>query len=166
MREICLFFAIISHQTGLQRTDYSSAMGALFRFFSGWLIRSPVSRRALGECNAIDGSGILQWRVDFCQHPDNRVRRFRSSCLETPSPVPELTNPPARWVERKIEFRVHLTIMGSSGTEEYVRRSIRGSCIRTRTSLFRLRTRGPSRQDNRRLQWFLVAYRETGTEYS
>ena len=44
---------LLPSKTGLERTDYSAAKGTLFWLFSGGQIRSPVSRRALGECNAI-----------------------------------------------------------------------------------------------------------------
>ncbi|MFZ1008439.1 MAG: hypothetical protein WAN65_16475, partial [Candidatus Sulfotelmatobacter sp.] len=52
-REQCPYFAIIPKQTGLQRTDCSAAKAVISWLFSGGHIRSPVSRSALGECNAI-----------------------------------------------------------------------------------------------------------------
>ena len=47
------YFAIILGQTGRQRTDCSAANVVLSSLFSGRHMRSPVSMRALGECNAI-----------------------------------------------------------------------------------------------------------------
>jgi hypothetical protein len=53
MRETCPYSAIFHPQTGLQRTDCPSARGPPSRLFSGGHMRSPVSRRAVGECKAI-----------------------------------------------------------------------------------------------------------------
>jgi hypothetical protein len=58
IRENCPYFAIVPGQTGPQRTDCSAAKASLFGLFSGGHMRSPVSRRALGECNAITCLGL------------------------------------------------------------------------------------------------------------
>jgi hypothetical protein len=65
IRESCPFFAILPRQTGLQRTDCSAAKGTLFPLFSGGQVRSPVSGRVLGECNAIRKRGLVHSELTF-----------------------------------------------------------------------------------------------------
>jgi len=47
--------------------------GSLCRLFSEGYMCSPVSRMALGECNAIRSPGIRASRVDFCSTSETEV---------------------------------------------------------------------------------------------
>ena len=58
IRETCPYFAILPRLTGLQRTDCSAAKQVNAPAFLRKAIRSPVSSRALGECNAIGSRGF------------------------------------------------------------------------------------------------------------
>ncbi len=53
IREKCPYSRLIPRQTGPRRIDYSASYAVPGRLFFGRHIRSPVSSRASGECNAI-----------------------------------------------------------------------------------------------------------------
>ena len=60
--------------------DCSAAKGTLFPLFSGGQIRSPVSRRALGECNAIRKRGFGHIELTLASTSETEVgnRRYLS----------------------------------------------------------------------------------------
>jgi len=58
-------FRDIPRRTGLQRTECSASNAVLSRLFSGRHMSSPVSRRALGECNAIRSWGFGRRELTF-----------------------------------------------------------------------------------------------------
>jgi hypothetical protein len=82
MREYCPHFAIIHTQTGLERRDCPVSDAVLSRLFSGRHMRSPVSSKALGECNAITSQGFgpgLTTIQQLREHPG----LFRSDNIRT-----------------------------------------------------------------------------------
>jgi hypothetical protein len=70
--ERCRFFAILPQPTGLRRKDRSAAIAAFSWLFSGGRKRSPVSRRALGECNAITSLRLGHDELTFASTLESR----------------------------------------------------------------------------------------------
>jgi len=62
--------------------DYSSAKELPSRLFSGGHIRSPVSLRALGECNAIRSWGFGHSKLTFVGSFENRLRASQKLFLD------------------------------------------------------------------------------------
>jgi hypothetical protein len=58
-------FRDFPEQTGPQRTDRSASNAILPWLFSGRHMRSPVSKRALSECNAIRSWGFGPGELTF-----------------------------------------------------------------------------------------------------
>ncbi len=70
-------FAIIRTQTGLQRTDCSAAKGGTIPPFLWRAHAQSGFERSIRRMQCDHEPAIPTWWVDFCQHLENRVRRFR-----------------------------------------------------------------------------------------
>ena len=68
-------FRDYSPETGLQRTDCALRRPPLSGLFSGGHMRSPVSRRALGECNAITSGRFSHGELTFASTLETEVAK-------------------------------------------------------------------------------------------
>jgi hypothetical protein len=121
VREGCPYFAIIPRQTGLRRTHCSASNAALWRLFSGRHIRSPVSRRASGECNAIRSWGCgpseltsgsaLETEVDVSRKPVSGPLPCRGELGSVTPTTNRLEKP-------EFDRQIHSILLVSRGTPD------------------------------------------------